>query len=74
MKEGWEPLCKFLGKEIPKEEFPRVINTAQFKEIISLFNMIDYSILVGAIEMVVGTGSIAKRDFIINTKYLILNT
>ena len=23
MKEGWEPLCKFLGKEIPEQPFPR---------------------------------------------------
>ena len=23
MKEGWEPLCKFLGKEIPGQPFPR---------------------------------------------------
>ena len=22
-KQGWEPLCNFLGKEIPAEEFPR---------------------------------------------------
>lgn len=22
IKDGWEPLCKFLGKKIPKEEFP----------------------------------------------------
>ena len=21
--EGWEPLCKFLGKEIPQQPFPR---------------------------------------------------
>lgn len=24
LSEGWEPLCKFLGKPIPKEPFPRV--------------------------------------------------
>jgi hypothetical protein len=23
VKEGWEPLCKFLGKPIPDEGFPR---------------------------------------------------
>nr|CAB3263010.1 uncharacterized protein LOC100186546 [Phallusia mammillata] len=22
IKEGWEPLCKFLGKEVPNTEFP----------------------------------------------------
>jgi hypothetical protein len=24
IKEGWEPLCKFLGKPIPSEPFPHV--------------------------------------------------
>lgn len=23
VKEGWEPLCKFLGKKIPETPFPR---------------------------------------------------
>lgn len=24
VKEGWEPLCRVLGKEVPREMFPRV--------------------------------------------------
>ena len=24
VKEGWEPLCKFLGREVPKQGFPHV--------------------------------------------------
>lgn len=24
VKEGWEPLCRFLGKEVPGEAFPNV--------------------------------------------------
>jgi Sulfotransferase domain len=27
--EGWEPLCKFLGKEIPAEPFPNTNNPGQ---------------------------------------------
>jgi sulfotransferase family protein len=23
IRQGWDPLCKFLGEEMPKEEFPR---------------------------------------------------
>lgn len=30
--EGWEPLCKFLGKPLPKEDFPRVNDSASFKQ------------------------------------------
>jgi hypothetical protein len=31
-KEGWEPLCRFLGKEVPKSEFPRSNESASFKK------------------------------------------
>lgn len=24
MKDGWRPLCEFLGKEVPTKPFPRV--------------------------------------------------
>ena len=27
VKEGWEPLCKFLGKPIPDQSFPRLNDT-----------------------------------------------
>lgn len=30
VKEGWEPLCNFLGVPIPNEPFPRVNDTASF--------------------------------------------
>ncbi|KAF2159700.1 hypothetical protein M409DRAFT_37876 [Zasmidium cellare ATCC 36951] len=30
VEDGWEPLCKLLGKEIPDEEFPKVNDTAAF--------------------------------------------
>lgn len=29
--EGWEPLCAFLGKEMPQTEFPRVNDTKDFR-------------------------------------------
>ncbi|KAJ7732175.1 P-loop containing nucleoside triphosphate hydrolase protein [Mycena metata] len=30
VKEGWGPLCSFLGKEIPDEPFPRLFDTAAY--------------------------------------------
>jgi len=30
VKEGWEPLCKFLGKEVPAKDFPRSNDTTEF--------------------------------------------
>jgi len=31
MGEGWEPICKFLGKPIPKVPFPRLNDRAAIK-------------------------------------------
>ena len=30
VREGWEPLCTFLGKDVPEEPFPRSNNRADF--------------------------------------------
>lgn len=32
LKDGWEPLCRFLGKEIPDVPFPHVNDAAAYKE------------------------------------------
>ncbi|KAL3427274.1 nad dependent epimerase [Phlyctema vagabunda] len=32
VKEGWEPLCKFLGKDVPEASFPRVNDTLSWRK------------------------------------------
>lgn len=32
VEDGWEPLCKFLEKDIPKDDFPRTNDAAAFKK------------------------------------------
>ena len=32
LKQGWEPLCKFLGKDVPDTPFPRVNESTEFGE------------------------------------------
>jgi hypothetical protein len=32
VKQGWESLWEFLGKEIPEKSFPRVFETKQYRE------------------------------------------
>jgi hypothetical protein len=32
VKQGWEPLCAFLGKPVPDEPFPRTNSTEEFKK------------------------------------------
>jgi hypothetical protein len=36
--DGWEPLCKFLGKDIPAQPYPRVNESAGFEK--SLFGVV----------------------------------
>jgi len=38
VKEGWEPLCKFLGKTIPKEPFPHDNKTGDMEYIGTMQN------------------------------------
>ncbi|WP_051839766.1 sulfotransferase family protein [Streptomyces sp. NRRL F-5126] len=33
VKEGWEPLCAFLGVPVPDEEFPRVNEASGFRQV-----------------------------------------
>jgi hypothetical protein len=45
-KDGWEPLCKFLGKPIPDVPYPHVNDTKEFQRIILLTKVIGYTALV----------------------------
>jgi len=44
-KDGWEPLCQFLGKPIPDQPYPHANDTAHFKKIVMLVNTVGYVIL-----------------------------
>jgi|AntRauTorckE6833_2_1112554.scaffolds.fasta_scaffold16642_2 hypothetical protein len=35
VKEGWEPLCKFLNVETPADEFPRTNNREEFWDLVN---------------------------------------
>ncbi|MFT5045917.1 MAG: hypothetical protein ACI8UP_002892 [Porticoccaceae bacterium] len=35
VKEGWGPLCKFLGVPVPPTDFPRINSREETKEIIA---------------------------------------
>jgi hypothetical protein len=33
VREGWEPLCRALGKEVPDVEFPRINDSRAIEEL-----------------------------------------
>jgi hypothetical protein len=43
VKQGWGPLCAFLGKPIPETPFPNVNDTAEFHRRIRLMKAIGWA-------------------------------
>ena len=56
VKEGWYPLCKFLGKEIPGVPFPNVNESNELKRATVIMKIVSY----GWIPFLVGTGYVSK--------------
>ena len=52
-KQGWEPLCAFLGKDVPGEPFTHVNDTAEFKKRVSQMK------LMQAVPMAAGAALLA---------------
>ncbi|KAI3661867.1 hypothetical protein MP638_005908 [Amoeboaphelidium occidentale] len=60
VKEGWEPLCKFLGKPVPNEPFPRVNERDEFKRMIRGMALVS---AVGTCTMVLGACGVLAYVF-----------
>jgi hypothetical protein len=51
VRDGWEPLCEFLGKEVPEGEFPRVNDTKAFIRVHAFMWWLAVSRMVGTIAV-----------------------
>lgn len=54
VKQGWEPLCAFLGKPVPDQPFPHVNDTEDFLKMTRRIRMV-----FGAIHAAAGVGVVA---------------
>lgn len=45
-KQGWAPLCEFLGVPVPSEPYPRVNDTAAFKRRVVVATVISWIVLL----------------------------
>ena len=54
VKEGWEPLCKFLNKPIPDVPFPNTNDTAQMIELHKVCNRYGWAFFGMAVSVVTG--------------------
>ena len=51
VKEGWGPLCKFLGKPIPEEPFPHDNKTGDIKYIDKYAHQSDFFQRIGQLKI-----------------------
>jgi hypothetical protein len=59
VKQGWAPLCAFLGKPVPETPFPNVNDTAEFKQRIRMLKVIGWAPWVLGILLVSGAAYLA---------------
>lgn len=64
--QGWEPLCKFLGKPVPDQPFPHVNDTQGFKRMVSYVRMrrkvIEYGVPTVAVAAIAGLALLLSRS------------
>jgi hypothetical protein len=51
-KQGWAPLCEFLGVPVPSGPFPRVNDTAEFKRRVTAATIVSWVLLLLPIALV----------------------
>lgn len=62
VKEGWGPLCEFLGVEEPREPFPRLNDTAQMRRVIRGLRAISLALPISlALLLVVTLAMLLQR-------------
>ncbi|MBM68092.1 MAG: hypothetical protein CME43_01265 [Haliea sp.] len=40
--DGWEPICRFLGKDVPQEPYPRVNEAKEIQRVARVFKVLGY--------------------------------
>jgi hypothetical protein len=53
VKQGWEPLCRFLGVPVPAEPFPRVNDAKQFQGYTKRATIVSWAILLAGAAAIV---------------------
>ena len=52
VKDGWEPLCKFLNLPIPDGPFPNTNDSKQMKRMIKTIKIVSYCLVFGLVPIV----------------------
>jgi len=68
VKDGWAPLCQFLGVPVPEQPFPRVNDTAEIVEKMKKIKYVSWTIVV-FVPLAMALGAL-YMDFSTPTHYL----
>jgi len=63
VKEGWQPLCDFLGVPVPNEPFPRVNDTKTFRFRVKMMRIITTIPLLLGIAVIIGAIYYGRRYY-----------
>ncbi|KAK7415641.1 hypothetical protein QQZ08_012281 [Neonectria magnoliae] len=63
LKDGWEPLCKFLGKPVPDVPFPRINDKESFHEKLTIIMQRGAKVLARRVSYVAVPGLIATAAY-----------
>jgi|EP00802_Teleaulax_amphioxeia_P023297 hypothetical protein len=61
VKEGWAPLCKFLGREIPDQPFPNVNEAAELERAATIMIVLSYLWVPTLASLVAGSVWLYRR-------------
>ena len=53
-RQGWEPLCAFLGVPVPATPFPHVNDTASMRRALAVMNVVCWGILLSPLLALIG--------------------
>lgn len=58
VEDGWEPLCKFLGKEVPNEPLPKMNDRAGFQKRVANWHAENQKVLIRNVSMFIAVVAI----------------
>ena len=59
-EDGWEPLCKFLGRQVPNEAFPRTNETAEIHKLTAVLIKKGLRVWAGVLSVVAITAAAGR--------------
>jgi hypothetical protein len=54
VKEGWEPLCRFLGVPVPENDFPHLNDAKQIRRMILAARVVGWAVVAAFVAGIAG--------------------